>query len=336
MTLPHADILPRTASRVGRSADTQPYLPIKLTAKRPSDRILARVIHDRRIPADGTYAVATVLATFISYDDETYTTFLKETTLAHFAHCDIRSVRRHKRHLADLGVIAFALDGRRNCTRFTFLLDWVASWTPEDSERETAPVGKTDRTQASYRPSTDRTQTGGAIGHEGGGDRTQVSYRLKVVPSVPEGTTSTARAVPDGRAEGEPVDDDRTSGHLTAAGTISSGQLRAVERYGVTSDCSSYDAHRLISARGSQRDKVLAEMGLMTVARSERKADGVSTPSPYKSGCTRNGVLHDYVSAGRDRQRCIRCGDECIAHPNQSGNSCTFHTDCAAVEEVAQ
>lgn len=331
MTLPHADTLTRP------SAVVQPFLPLKLSAKRPSDRILARIMHDRRIPADGTYAVATVLATFIRYDDETYTTFLKETTLAHFAHCDIRSVRRHKRHLADLGVIAFALDGRRNCTRFTFLLDWVASWTPEDSERETAPVGKTDRTQASYRPSTDRTQTGGAIGHEGGGDRTQVSYPLvPSVPSVPEGTTSTARAVPDGRAEGEPVDDDRTSGHLTAAGTISSGQLRALERYGVTSDCSSYDAHRLISARGSQRDKVLAEMGLMTVARSERKADGVSTPSPYKSGCTRNGVLHNYVVAGGDRQRCIRCGDECIAHPNQSGNSCQFHTDCAAVVEVAQ
>lgn len=121
--------LPATESRQPEP-DRQPRLPIKLDAKRSSDRIRARIYHDGRI-RNSAGMVAMVLSEHIRYDDDTYSCVVTYATIARWTHCSIRAVKVAVRELRDLGVIDFG--AVHHAVRYVFTLDWVARWTVEES-----------------------------------------------------------------------------------------------------------------------------------------------------------------------------------------------------------
>ena len=112
--------------------ERQPLLPIKLDAKRPSDRIRARVLHDGRI-VGSSFAVAIALAEHVAYSDGTHSVrCIRQSTIKRWSHCGITAVKAAISDLVALEVLT--VDRKRYGMRFVFRIDWLARWQPE-SER---------------------------------------------------------------------------------------------------------------------------------------------------------------------------------------------------------
>ena len=112
-----------------------PELPTRVDAKRPTDRIRARILCDRRITGN-LFAIAIAISEHVT--GPTYAAKLKRETVMRWSHVgDVTRVSNGTRALEALGVL-FA-DRKRTFMRYVFASEWIAQWEPFAVRGKTAP-----------------------------------------------------------------------------------------------------------------------------------------------------------------------------------------------------
>ena len=132
----------------------QMSLPVKMDAKRPSDRIRARIYFDGRLESD-SFVLAMVLAEHVAYGDLSYSCELTQATLARWSHMSVRSVQRHLKTLLGLGVIEISRS--KSLSRYVFLGAWVAQWQPSEQRGRPVQARSQDTTTLSHLEGQDTT-----------------------------------------------------------------------------------------------------------------------------------------------------------------------------------
>ena len=249
-TTPEAVALPATASRQPEP-ERQPLLPLKLDAKRPSDRIRARIYHDGRITGTA-FAVLMVLSEHVREDDQTYSCYPSRASLMRWVHCGDTALSSALRLSQAWGVLRVQ-HRRRETSRYIFVLEWIAKWEPE-SQRGKA-LGSLDAGMRHPR-----------------GEPTKIEDRSSSITGTGPTAGNGRPAVP---AEVRPMTDD--DGHDIAAGTASAGQVRYARTHGLplARDSSSSDANAAIRAH-KQSAKGSANI-------PKRRPERTAASSPWES-----------------------------------------------------
>ena len=209
---------PRPAPPGAESGPQQPALPLRLDAKRASDRVLARIMHDGRIPAADAF-VATVIATHVG---GALRARLKRATIARWSHLSRRRVNDAVHRLEAQGVLVVTRG--RTCCTYLFPPDWIARWTPEaargrEPKPESAPKFRWDTSSlqdGTLRPITVEPCRGtgsGSVSRDS--EPRNVSIAAEVQPLKEADVAAVFEALPFCEDDDQQQQDERVTERLT-------------------------------------------------------------------------------------------------------------------------